>query len=109
MASSPQAVFHSLTALKADLRLAVSNQEYHKLMALDAKIRAAVEQLVPVAKKSVRLSDLLSAELKDLQTIYHNATERCSDRSEELKKEYQSVISSKQVAGQYLDVAGKMG
>lgn len=109
MLNHPQQTFQDLTRLKAELEGAISNQEYHKFLGIDEGIRDAVAQLTPLASKSIRLSELLSKELNDLKSIYESAVNRCTEQSDELKKEYQSVMSSKKAANKYLDVGSKFG
>lgn len=109
MLNHPQQTFQDLTRLKQELVGAISNQEYHKFLGIDEGIRSAVSELTPLANKSIRLSELLSNELNDLKVIYESAVVRCTEQSDELKKEYQAVMSSKNAANKYLDVESKFG
>ena len=101
-----------LGKLRQSLSTAIDNQEYHRLMELDAAVNACVSEAVAcVVDASSALSqaeqDALAQQIRALQTTYHKASQICVEKSAQLKAEYSKMNQSKKGAQNYLQVATK--
>lgn len=98
-----------LAKLKLSLSTAISNQEYHRLMELDAAVRACVSEAIGSCVGDDTAKAAIADQIKELMAVYRQVSLACTEKSAGLKKELQQLNQSKQGANRYLQVAGKFG
>ncbi len=92
--------------LKRQLNSAIQEGQYHLLMELDGRIRAASDEVFVMMRKRESGLEEASREMRELMDLYRYAIDVCTAESDRAKKEYIKTVNNKQGTARYLQVAG---
>lgn len=96
-----------LQQLHRELDAALQQDQYHRLLEFDMRIREVIEALMLQVKQQPRYAPVLYAALQKLLSTYQQVVARCSEVSAQLQQELKSRQTQGRQTLAYLKVAGQ--
>lgn len=101
------ATLAELQQLHHDLDAALKQDQYHRLLEFDTRIRGVIESLMEQVKQQPRYAPVLYSALQKLLATYQQVVARCSEVSSQLQQELQARQTQGRQTLAYLNVAGQ--